>query len=91
MSHYTLQPLLTREGVVFTVKVDALEHECLISREALGTLSALKSIDAADADTMDLFHAFENTINGAARRLAAARTPGMLLLVSPDTFIGDSI
>jgi hypothetical protein len=86
MSHYTPQPLLTHEGVVFTVRVDSLDRECLISKEALHKLSELKAIDVSDAGTMDIFHAFENTINGVARRLVAARVPGTPLMMRPHTF-----
>jgi hypothetical protein len=86
MSHYTPQPLLTREGVVFTVRVDSLDRECLVTQEALHKLSALKNIDAQDAQTMDIFHAFEDTINGVARRLVAARVPGTPLMMKPNTF-----
>jgi hypothetical protein len=86
MSHYTPQPLLTSEGVVFTVRVDSLNRECLITEEALHKLSALKAIDSADANTMDIFHAFEDTINGVARRLVAARVPGTPLTMRSNTF-----
>lgn len=87
MSHYTPQPLLTRQGVVFTVRVDSLDRECLITEEALHKLSELKSIDTTDADPMDIFHAFEDTINGVARRLVAARVPGTPLTMRPATFV----
>lgn len=88
MSHYTPQPLLTRDGVVFTVRVDSLDRECLVTVEALHKLSELKTIDVEDEDvaTMDIFHAFENTINGVARRLVAARVPGTPLMMRPHTF-----
>lgn len=86
MSHYTPQPLLTRGGVVFTVRVDSLDRECLVTEEALHKLSELKTIDVADVDTMDIFHAFEDTINGVARRLVAARVPGTPLMMGPHTF-----
>lgn len=86
MSHYTPQPLLTREGVVFTVRVDSLDRECLITEEALHKLSALKNINVVGSDTMDVFHAFEDTINGVARRLVAARVPGTPLMMRSSTF-----
>jgi hypothetical protein len=86
MSHHTPQPHLTDAGVVFTVRVDSLNRECLITEEALHKLSALKIIDVADANPMDIFHAFEGTINGVARRLVAARVPGTPLTMRPSTF-----
>lgn len=86
MSQYTPQPLLTREGVVFTVRVDSLNRECLITEDALYKLSELKAIDVTDAHTMEIFHAFEDTINGVARRLVAARVPGTPLVMRPTTF-----
>jgi hypothetical protein len=85
MSHYIPQPLLTDEGVVFTVRVDSLNRECLITEEALHQLSPFKNIDSADTDTMDIFHAFEDSINGVARRLVAARVPGVPLKMTSTT------
>lgn len=86
MSQYTPQPLPTSEGVVFTVCVDSLNRECLITDEALDRLSVHKNIDFADAGKMDVFHAFEDTINGVARRLVAARVPGTPLMMRSTTF-----
>lgn len=86
MHDYTPQPLLSGESVAFTVKVDSLSHACLISKEALQKLAALKNIDAADADAIDIFHAFEGTINGVARRLVKAKVPGTLLVMGPNSF-----
>lgn len=88
MSHYTQQPLPTAEGVVFTVRVDSLPRECLITDEALDKLSAHKNMDFAGAGKMDIFHAFEDTINGVARRLVAARVPGTPLMMRSSTFFG---
>ncbi len=86
MTHYTPPPHLFSEGVLFTVRVDSLDRECLITKEALDKLSALKNIDVMGADKMDIFHAFEATINGVARRLVAARVPGTPLMMTPNTF-----
>ena len=86
MGQYTPQPLPTAEGVVFTVQVDSLNRECLITDEALDKLSAHKNINFADSDKMDIFHAFEDTINGVARRLVAARVPGTPLMMRSRTF-----
>jgi len=87
MTHYTPKPLLTPEGVAFMVRVDSLDRKCLITEEALEKLSALRNIDAMDANTMDIFHAFEETINGVARRLVAAGVPGTPLRMTLNTFV----
>lgn len=68
------------------VFVDSVGHKCVVTRDALHKLSELKSIDDADADMMDLFHAYEAMIGGVARRLVAARVPGNPLVMSPATF-----
>lgn len=86
MTHFTPQPLLTHEGVLFTVRVDSLDRKCLITEEALDKLSELRNVDVGDADTMDIFRAFENMINGVARRLVTARVPGTPLRMTPNTF-----
>lgn len=86
MSHSTPLPLLTAKGVVFTVLVDSLKRECLITDEALNRLSLLKNMDAATANRMDIFHAFEDTIKGVARRLVVARVPGTPLMMRANTF-----
>ncbi len=86
MSHATPQPLLTSKGVLFTVKVDSLKRECLVTDEALNQLSAQKNMNAAAANQMDIFHAFEDNIKGVARRLIAARVPGTPLMMRPNTF-----
>jgi len=86
MGHYTPQPLSTSEGVVFTVRVDSLDRECLVTDEALNRLSIHKNMDFSGAGKMDIFHAFEDTINGVARRLVAARVPGTPLMMRSATF-----
>jgi capsule polysaccharide export protein KpsC/LpsZ len=86
MSHYTPQPALTPEGVIFTVRVDSVARECLVTGEALQSLSALKHIDEVESSSMNVFHAFEATINGVARRLVTAGVPGTPLMMRPNTF-----
>lgn len=80
------QPLLTGEGVAFTVRVDALDRACLITKDALTELSRLKSKDGPQASMMDIFLAFETTINGVARRLVFAKVPGTPLRLGANTF-----
>lgn len=86
MSHFTSAPQLTDEGVSFTVTVDSLHRECLIKEEALQQLSVLRSNEAEAADTMEVFHAFENEITGVARRLVAAGVQGTPLVLTRNTF-----
>lgn len=76
MSNFTPLPSLTRDGVVFTISIDSIDHECVISRESLVNLSLFKNIDASDADTMDLYHAFEKTIHAMTRALVACDAAG---------------
>jgi hypothetical protein len=87
MSGHISQPQLTDEGITFTVRVDSVNRDCLITKDALSKLSGLKNIDALDANTMETFHAYEAAIYGVARRLVAARVPGTPLRMNADTFI----
>ncbi len=80
-----VQPSITEEGISFTVVVDAVKRECLITPQALHELSALKS-ESTDANIMEVFHAFEAKINGVARRLVAAGVAGSPLVIRPETF-----
>jgi Protein of unknown function (DUF1488) len=86
MSQFAPKPQLTAEGVVFTVRVDSLNRECLVTKEALQKLSELKSTDVAHAGTMAIFHSFEDAINGVARRLVFAGVQGTPLVMRPNTF-----
>jgi len=86
MNYYLFQPRMTKKGVAFTIRMDSDERECLISREALEKLSAIKNIDASDAEPMELFHAFEVTIDSVARRLAVEHAYSSLLVLRTDCF-----
>lgn len=88
MTQYKSPPHVTDEGVTFTVTVDSLDRECLIEDEALQHLSLLRNSDTSEADTMDVFHAFESKINGVARRLVAAGVQGTPLILTRNTFFG---
>lgn len=73
----------TADGVTFSINIAAQERECSISREALNTLSQLKNIDSSDAESLELFKAFETFIRPIAQSLfgrKALQTP--LLLTS---------
>lgn len=85
MNQLTSQPHLSEEGVTFTVVVDSVKHECLITPQALFTLSSFKS-DDADVDMMEIFRTFEPSISGVARRLVAAGVAGNPLVMRPETF-----
>lgn len=86
MSHSVPEPSLTTTGIVFSITIDCVDRKCLISKDALNKLCELKNIDNTDADVMEIFHAFEATINGAARRLVTVETPGKPLVLGPNTF-----
>jgi hypothetical protein len=49
-------------------------------------LSRLQAKDSPQTSMMDVFHAFEATINGVARRLVFARVPGTPLRLGANTF-----
>ncbi len=83
MTDHIAQPQLTKNGVAFTVRVDSVNRDCLISCEALAKLSRLRT---GTSDPMETFLAFEATINGVARRMVTARVPGTPLLLGPDSF-----
>lgn len=80
------QPSQTQEGILFTVLVDSVGRDCIVTNDALHALSHLKAADEADADMMDLFHAYESKISGVARRLVGARVPGSPLRMNSATF-----
>lgn len=80
------QPRLTKEGICFTVRVDSLDRECLITEEALQKLLELKPDAQDEADMLDVFHAFEAKINGVARRLVFARVSGSPIVLRSNTF-----
>jgi hypothetical protein len=87
MQHHPIcQPRLTKRGVAFAVSNGVKERECLISTAALERVAALKNVDASDADPMDVFRAFEETINGVARRLVAADGASRLICLQPESF-----
>lgn len=77
------QPQMTNSGVTFTVRVDFVNRDCVISTDALAKLSRLRP---GVSDPMETFRAFEATINGVARRMVAARVPGTPLQLGPDSF-----
>jgi hypothetical protein len=83
MTQATEQPQMTEDGVTFTVRVDSVNRNCIISKDALAKLSQFGS---SNPDPMETFHAFEATINGVARRMVAANVQGTPLKLSPASF-----
>jgi septation ring formation regulator EzrA len=83
MTEPTAQPKMGKDGIAFTVRVDSINRDCVISTEALEKLSQLRQ---GTADPMETFHAFEATINGVARRMVAANVPGTPLHLGPQSF-----
>lgn len=63
------QPHLAGNGVAFTVSVEFVKRNCIISADALTKLSELGT---GEADLMQTFLAHEANIAGVARRLVAA-------------------
>lgn len=86
MSQDKRAPHLNEEGVRFGVTVDSMYRECLIKKEALEQLCLLRSKGASQDGALDMFHAFENKINGVARRLIAAGVQGTPLVLTLNTF-----
>ncbi|HEY0846403.1 MAG TPA: DUF1488 family protein [Noviherbaspirillum sp.] len=85
MNHLAYTPRLSQEGIAFSVVVDSVRRDCLITTQALHGLRTFKS-DDPDADVMEIFKAFEAKITGVARRLVAAGVAGSPLVMRPETF-----
>ena len=68
------RPHVTDTGVAFTVIVDNIPRDCLISSDAL---QALRGGEKENLDLMETFQAYEANINGIARRMVAAGVQGM--------------
>lgn len=83
MTQLATQPTLTEDGIIFTVRVDSVDRECIISKDALAKLSQLRQ---GISDPMETFHAFEAKINGVARRMVTANVPGTPLHLGPQSF-----
>lgn len=70
--------------VAFSISINAQERECSISREALNTLSKLKNIDSSDADTLELFKAFETFIRPVAQSIFNGKVSQAPLRLTPE-------
>jgi hypothetical protein len=81
MDNPVITAQLMDDGVTFSVRADGETRDCFIERETLLMLAKLKGFDATDADTLDMFQAFEQTIGGAAlRRIAEQGKEAPLVL-----------
>ena len=83
MTNTTGQAQMTENGIAFTVRVDSVNRDCVISLDALSKLSQLR---AGITDPMETYRAFEATINGVARRMVTANVPGTPLQLGPQSF-----
>lgn len=83
-------PYQTPEGVAFTVSVEYVRHDCLITDEALRKLSVLGSTENPEIDRMSIFHAYEAKINGIARRLVAAGVKGSPVRVNANSMVNNT-
>lgn len=86
MHHPICQARMTKRGVAFAVSSGAKQRECLISTAALERVAALKNVDATDADPMEVFRAFEATINHVAQSLVAGDDASRLICLQPESF-----
>jgi hypothetical protein len=77
------QPHLAANGVAFTVSVEFVKRQCIVSADALTKLSELGS---GKADLMHMFLAHEANIAGVARRLVAAGVSGTPLQLDTKNF-----
>jgi len=84
MSNIPNQPGLTAEGVEFTVTVEYVIHNCVISREILSKLSHSED---KSVDFLDTFRAFQAKINGVARRMVMAGVGGSPIVLGLQNFV----
>jgi hypothetical protein len=77
------EPCLTDAGVVFTVEVDSVPRECVISRSALLYLCRLQGFTM---DLMNTYRACEARIHKAARQLLRSGTAGSPLVLGTAAF-----
>ena len=83
MANTFVDPCSTGEGVKFTVRVEQVDHPCLVSREVLEDL--YRSQDHK-LDLLDTYRAHEAQINGVARRMVAAGVSGSPMVLGTKNF-----
>ncbi|MGB6054947.1 MAG: hypothetical protein WBG17_06880 [Burkholderiaceae bacterium] len=78
------KPTLIADGVAFSViTVDFTRHDCIISKEALRSLSHQQ---VGGFGPLEIFQVNEARIRGVARRLIAARVQGSPLQIEAHSF-----
>lgn len=83
----TKEPQSTAYGILFTINVDTVTHQCLISKKALNKLTQLSNIDSSDAEAMDVFKAFEAYICPVAHHLLKTRQPKTTLRLTTSSIM----
>lgn len=63
-AHLTSEPMLTSEGVLFTVMIELTPHQCVVTRDALAQLAREHGFSMNPINT---YRAFEAKINSVAR------------------------
>lgn len=79
MNQRAMQPRPSGDGVLFTLMIDSQKWECNISKQSLDKMCEERSIDSTDADALDVFHAFENTIGSLACNFIRAKVSNLCL------------
>jgi Protein of unknown function (DUF1488) len=82
MSHPLAEPHLVETGVAFVVQVEYVNHDCIVSKEALTKLSQ----QSKDTEWLATFNIFKAKICGVARRSVNAGVAGKPLLLGPNCF-----
>jgi hypothetical protein len=84
MSITPKQPGLTDQGVEFTVTVEYVVHDCVISREILSKLSHSED---KGLDFLATFRVFQAKITGVARRMVQAGVGGSPIVLGLQNFV----
>lgn len=84
MSRIISEPSINDTGVLFTVDVDFVEHECLVSKNALAYLQRTKGGQTA---FLEIYLTHQNKIHSIARRLIAAGVSESPLVLGAAYFV----
>jgi hypothetical protein len=78
----TFESLSSRpRGVAFSIRIENMEHSCLIANCALRRLYAF---EGTTLDSRDVYRAYETEIHGVARRLIlSGKAEPLLVLRAP--------
>lgn len=77
------EPCLTEDGVLFTVEIDSVPCECVVSRSALAHLCRLQGFTM---DLMNTYRACEARIHAVARALLRTGVSGTPLVLGTAAF-----